>query len=262
MSTYVKGQDALAGLMEDNSTGSDNEFTPFNSGSTYNVKVLGKADLVKFYSYGVYKKTYSFVAKNGSTKDEYGNPVENLTCWDRAWKHYKDQSKKYRDKMDQEAYKYKPKERYMMGFYDIDTGELIVIDASKQQARTIYGTIKKNINKLDDLVFTLSKQGKSTNTEVSLDVMANVSNNKKMEAAGIDVSDDEKLTDVQQKNFDNAPEEFDEERFQGVLFEASDDQMIINLDKAGFDVGILGLEVPEVEEGEEGSDEVGDDLPF
>src|SRR5690606_6908933 len=250
MTDVLSGVDALDALQEDNS-GSDNEFSSFKSGTTYIVKVLGTADLISFYSYGIYKKVNSFVAKNPSKKNKKGFPVENLTPWDKAWKYHKDRSKDFNDKHGQEASKYRCKQRFAMGFFDLDSGEPIVIDVSKAQGQAIYSTIKKYEKKLDKLAFELSKQGSGQNTTVSLTPIIDM---------------DEDLTDKQKKNFENAPAEFDKSKFEGILYEMDEDEMVKALHDAGFDVTLIGYEVPSSEgEGEEAEpiEEIADDeLPF
>lgn len=252
MSNYAKGADALQALQATSDT-SDNKFSKFNSGTSYKVKVLGTADLVQFYSYGIYQKTHSFVAKNPSTKNERGLPIDNLTPWDMAYKYLYKEDEEYNSPNNAKAYQFRAKERYMLGFYDITEGDLIVVDLSKKQAQAVHPVIMANKDKLDSIVFTLSKSGSGTSTVVSLSVEENVANLAKMKAAGIDA--ETSITDKELENFTNAPKEFDTSRFDGVLFEADTDQMIINLDKAGFDVSKIGLEVPEIPEEDEKSTE-------
>ena len=234
MTKYQSGVDALNALNQsDEGGGSNAEFTPFKSGTTITVKVLGTADLISFYSYGIFKQVNSFVAKNPSKKSQRGNPVEDLTPWDKAWKYHADKSEEFGDHRSQEAYKYKPKQRFALGFIDLDSGEPIIVDLSKNQAQAVHGEILKRQERLDQYAFELTKQGQSMNTTVSLSL--------------IPVLDD--LTDKQQKNFENAPEEFDMSLFEGLLYEADEDEQIENLVRAGFDVNLIGLEAKAQEEG-------------
>ena len=271
MSEILSGADALDALTNDGGSGGSNaEFSSFKSGSTYVVKVVDPTAIMRFYSYGIFKKVNSFVAKNPSKKSRAGNPVENLTPWDKAWKMYADKSEKFGDDSSQEAYKYKPKERYAMAFYDLDSGEPIIIDFSKKQGQAVYAVINENRDKLGNLAFKLSKRGESTSTTVSLSPYVNVDHVQKMKQAGIEVDDD--LTDKQQANFDKAPEKYDENLFEGLLYEADEDEQIQLLAQAGFDVSLIGLEVPKGD-GKAGGDseeaapvdngEISDDdLPF
>src|SRR5699024_2692722 len=131
-----------------------------------------------------------------------------------------DKSDKFGDEHSQEAYKYRARQRFAMGFIDLDTGEPIIVDLSKNQAQAVHGEIMNRKERLDQFAFVLSKQGQGTGTTVSLSL--------------IPILDD--LTDEQRKNFDNAPAEFDMTLFDGLLYEADEDEQIENLIKAGFDI--------------------------
>ena len=82
--------------------------------------------------------------------------------------------------------------------------------------------------RLDQFAFELTKQGQGTSTSVSLSL--------------IPILDD--LTDVQRKNFDEAPKEFDMSLFEGLLYEMDDDEQVEKLIEVGFDVSLIGLEAP------------------
>lgn len=233
----LTGKDALNALNAGTDEGNSNEFSSFKSGTTYIVKVLGTTDLMTFDSYGIYKQVNSFVAKNPSKKSAKGYPVDNLTPWDKAWKYHKDKSEEFSDKHSQEASKYKPKQRFAMGFFDLDSGEQIVIDVSKKQAQALHGAIMKNEKRLGTFAFELSKEGEGKDTIVSLTPML------------------DELSDKQQKNFDNAPEEFDTSKFDGILYEMEEDEQVGKLVEAGFDVSLIGLEPPKQDEAAEAKDE-------
>lgn len=267
MADVLSGVDALNALNQsDNGEGA--EFAKFSSGTTYVVKVIGPADLISFYSYGIYKKVNSFVAERPSKKSKNGYPVDNLTPWDKAWRYHKDLSEDFNDHHGQEAGKYRPKQRFAMAFFDLDSGKPIIVDLSKKQGQAVYATINENKDKLDKMTFKLAKKGEGTNTTVSLTPYINVANVQKMKDAGIDV--DEDLTETQHKNFAEAPEKMPADLFEGLLYELNEDEQIKLLDEAGFDVSLIGLEVPAEDDeakpigpgsGESG-DITDDDLPF
>lgn len=234
----LTGIDALNALKSGGDNNSNNEFSSFKSGTKYIVKVLGTADLMQFDSYGIFKVLNSFVAKNPSKKSANGYPVDDYTPFDLAWKYHKDLSEERTDEHSQEAGKYRAKQRFAMGFFDLDSGEEIVIDVSKKQAQALHGAIMKNEKRIDTFAFELAKEGSGTDTVVSLMPML----------------DD--LTGEQQNNFDEAPEGFDTARFDGILFEMDDDEQIEKLVELGFDVSLIGLEaaakdgLPAKEQGE------------
>src|SRR5690625_4264738 len=203
MTKFQAGADALDVLNQtDEGGGNTQEFAGFKSGTKYIVKVLGTSDLITFYSYGIFKQVNSFVAKNPSKKSRNGFPVENLTPWDKAWKYHADLSEEFGDKHSQESYKYRPKQRFALGFIDLDTGDPIIIDLSKNQAQAVHGVIKRSEKRLDRMAFELEKSGQSTSTVVSLTPMF-----------------EEDLTEKQAKNFEGAPKEFDMTLFDGLLYE-------------------------------------------
>lgn len=255
MTAELTGIDALDALNDEGGNGGQrNEFNSFSSGTTYKVKVLGTADLMMYYGYSVFKKVNTFVAKNPSKKTKNGYPIDNLTPWDKAYLYHKELSKDFSDKHGQEAGKYRPKQRFAFGFYDLTSGELIVVDLTKNQGQAIYKTIKKYEKKLDKMAFELSKDGQSTSTTVSLSPIIDL---------------DEDLTDKEKANFEKAPKEFDKARFDGILFEYDEDEMVQKLIEAGFDVSLIGLEKPEAKaEGtgggttSEATDLDGEEFPF
>jgi len=232
--------DVLDLLYTDNSGTTNNEFTSFKSGSKFYVKVLGDRDIKPFYSYGIFNVVNSFVPEKQPKRDKYGNPIDDLTPWDMAYKYHKDKSTDWTDEHSQEASKYRARLRFAMGFYDLTSGEQIVIDVSKNQAQAIHGVIKKFSGRLDKMAFELAKTGKGTSTTVSLTPV---------------MFPEEDLTDEQRANLDKAPEEFDQSKFEGINYEASYDEQVENLIKAGFDISLIGLKPPTKEAEEDGNEE-------
>lgn len=248
MTQFTSGTEALDALNAVNEGGSGAEFTSFKSGSTIAVKVLGQADLITFYSYGIFKQVNSFVAAVPSKKSANGYPIDNYTPWDKAWKYHKDLSTEFSDAHGQEAGKYRPKQRFAMGFFDLTTGEPIIIDVSKNQAQAIHGVIKRNEKRLDKMAFELTKQGTSTSTTVSLTPVT---------------FPDEDLTDVQRANLEKAPEGFDMTLFDGLLFEVDEAEQIKLLTQAGFDVKLIGLSpATDADAAESTEDDAEEPLPF
>lgn len=249
----IKGREALSAIASSES-GEKFEFTPFKSGTVLNVRAYQDACAIE-YVYGIYDPTDkehnvpSFVAQNPSIKSSRGFPTDNLTCWDKAFKYYKDQSKDYTDEMAKLANRYKAKMRVAFGFYDLDKEAPIIIDLSQSQASII-------INKLDSLIkdgenlaelsFKLEKSGKGLDTVVIFDLHTRA---KEKQYA-------DKIT--------NAPEEFDDKLFDNLFYVNDENKMLKLLVKAGFDVTLIGLEAPVIEEdlNTGGLDLEEDDLPF
>src|SRR5690606_41348331 len=103
-----------------------------------------------------------------------------------------------------------------------------------------HSAIKKCERRLGKLAFELTKQGTCTNTTVSLTPV-------------LDMEED--LTDKQRANFDKAPAEFDKALFEGLWYEADEAEQVELLDKAGFDVTLIGYDRPKAGgSGTEGAD--------
>jgi hypothetical protein len=246
MTQYQSGADALNSLNASNDGGgSKAEFASFKTGTTFKVRVLGTADLIRFYSYGIFKKVNSFVAKNPSVRNAKGFAESNFTPWDLASNYYADLRKQAEDagqtaKVEQykaEAAKYRAKERFAFGFIDLTTGAPIIVDLSKNQAKSVHAVIKKYEAKLGKLAFELSKTGESTSTVVSLSPIIDM---------------DEDLSDKEREHFAKADgTTFDMALFEGLLYEADEKEMTENLVAAGFDIALIGLSLgaTEVDEG-------------
>lgn len=228
----LMGDDALNAL--DTGTGEkvNNEFTYLKSGSSFVVKVPGLA-VISAYVYGNFEnpKIYSFVAENESKKTDKGFPIDNLTPFDKAYIHYKDQSNDWQDEMSAKANVYRPEQKFTFGFYDLDEGKPIMVEFTRNQALVIRDSITKNQRYLDKLAFTLSKQGRARDTTVSLSVIPML----------------DELTEKQRKNFEELPEDFDESNFENLYYVADEDEQIDRLIKAGFDISLIGLEPPKKE---------------
>jgi hypothetical protein len=238
MTQFQSGADALNALNAVNEGGGNKaEFASLKSGSSYKVRVLGTADLIRFYSYGIFKKVNSFVAKNPSVKNAKGFPTDNLTPWDKASKYYQDLKFKAQDEGNaaaekengELAYQFRVKERFALGFIDLATGEPIIVDLSKKQAQGVHAVIKKNEKKLGKVAFELSKTGSGQQTTVMLSLLFDL---------------DEDLDDKERKNFEAYEgKEFDMALFDGLLYEADDKEMTESLVAAGFDISLIGLSI-------------------
>lgn len=254
MTQYQTGADALAALTATNeSGGSGMEFTSFKSGSNFKVRVMGAADLITFRSYGIYKQISSFVAKTPSVYSAKGFPESNLTPWDKASEYYSklafdaegdaDKQKELRT----EASKYRGKQRFALGFIDLDTGTPIIIDLSKKQAQAVHTVIKKNEKKLGTKAFELEKTGSDTSTQVIM--------------SPLDLDD---LTDKQQAKFAEWDgKAFDPQLFEGLLYEADETEQLRLLTQAGFNNALIGYgdaTPTQIETGDKIPDE--EELPF
>jgi hypothetical protein len=245
--SYKKGAAALGALTQQNGGGNKSEITSFKSGTTLKVRVKGTEDLLQYYNYGVYKKVNSFVPKNPATRNEKGFIIGNPTPWDQASQYYFDLAKKTSndtesEKLKVEGRKYKASEKFLMGFYDLEQGKDIVVDLTKAQALAVYEIILEYSEVDEDgkpipdgdhlfktMAFKLSKKGESTGTTVSLTPIISV---------------EKGLSESERENFKkSADQQFNQELFDGVLYEADEKQQIENLVAAGFDITLIGLKI-------------------
>ena len=171
--TIVKGLSALNLLSDDGqeSTGFENKFSHLKSGESRIVRVLSLENVVAVPTYSIFKKVNTFKPKDEPELTAKDYPRSNLTPFDKAWKYHNDLSEKFGDEHSQEAYKYRVKRRFAIGFYDLDEKKCIVIDFSKNQAIEIFDFLTKNEKKLDKKAFEISKTGSGTQTKVSLNIL-------------------------------------------------------------------------------------------
>lgn len=257
---YKTGAAALGSLQSGGNDGAPKaEIAKFSSGTTYKVRVKGTEDLLSYHNYGVYKKVHSFVPKNPAERNERGFITGNPTPWDKAAQYYYDKANAEsdavkKDELQKEGYKYRGKEKFLLGFNNLETGEDFVVDLTKQQALDVYAVITKYEKRLGKIAFELSKTGASTATKVSLSPI-------------IDMEED--LSDAERANFAKADQPFNADIFDGILFEADEKTQIENLVAAGFDISLIGLSIGGQSQGESEVTEIGEgndlddgDLPF
>lgn len=254
----VKGAGALGALEAEQDSGEKAEFTPFKSGTVLKVRVKSTEDLARYYNYGVFKVVNSFTPAEPAERNGKGFIVEGTeTPWDLAAKYHQDRANQARsvgdtateDDEKEAARLYRGTEKYIVGFYDLESGKDIVIDLTRNQAKIVFAAIKKYSKKLDKLAFEISKSGSSTSTTVSFSPIIDM---------------DEDLTDKERAAFDKvAGEAFNDSLFDGVLYEASKAEQVELLTKAGFDVSKIGLTAEKQAETDDGSIDIDEkELPF
>lgn len=263
MSQFKFGMDAIE---ESNGAGgggkANNDFAKLQAGTTLKVKLVGLNAVMRYFGYGVYKRVNTFIAANPSDRDGKGFVSGNHTPWDLASKHYYDQAFKLLDGIEDkdeikavkdgakykalssEGYKYAGKQRYAIGFIDLEVGKEIVLDfTAKQFNEVIKPALVKYDSKRDKVAFEIAKDGAGTNTKISL-------------APVLDMDDETEITAKERANFDKfVGKEFDLKKFEGLLFEANEKQQIENLVAAGFDITLIGLSIGATDGGKSGESE-------
>lgn len=250
MTQFQTGAEAIGSLIGGNGGGSNKEKVEFTrlGEEPIKVRVKGPFDLMRYFAYGVHKQVNTFIAKNPPTYNKDGFASGNLTPWDKASDYYYKLAQKEPDKSAKRlelsalGYRFRAKPRYIMGFYDLESGKDIIVDFTKNQAMAVYSTIREYVeldkqgNVIDggeheiyDMAFKLSKKGSGTNTTGSLAPIINLSKG---------------LTAEEQANLEaSAGQPFDTTMFDGVLYEMDEEEMTKSLVKADFDISILGLTI-------------------
>jgi hypothetical protein len=251
MSQFKFGMEAIE---ESNGAGgggkANNDFAKLPAGTTLKVKLVGLNAVMRYFGYGVYKRVNTFIAEKPSDRNDKGFVAANHTPWDLASKHYYDQAFKLiegiEDKdeikavkdgakykaLSSEGYKYSGKQRYAIGFIDLEVGKEIVLDfTAKQFNEVIKPALIKYDAKRDKVAFEIAKDGAGTNTKITLSPV-------------LDMDDETEITAKERANFDKfVGKEFDLKKFEGLLFEADEKMMIENLVAAGFDITLIGLNI-------------------
>lgn len=241
------GNEAYSSLTEKVSTaatGDIKKFTYLKSGEPAKiVKALPPEQIAAYDSYSVFGKVNSFEAEKPSIKNARGYAVEDLTSWDLASKYYQDQVAELIEKgkskdddevkaLRNEAAKYRSRRRYIVPFVDLNTGELIYVDFSKNQMKNVNSIVEKLHAKdqLNKRPFELEKTGEGRDTVVSLTPIL-----------------DDELTEEQLKWLKDVDITKQEPDFEGLTFVCDEAQQIEKLIEAGFDVKLIGLDPNAVE---------------
>ncbi|MBC1815598.1 hypothetical protein [Listeria seeligeri] len=235
---------ALRGATQEGAGSSERStFTSLKSGSTFLVKALPLENIAAYDSYGIFKKVNSFEAEKPSIKNARGYATDELTPWDLASKYYQDKANELveagKGKEDAEvkplrtkASEYRSKRKYIVPFIDLESGEVIYIDFTKNQAEAVISVIEKYEEKgrLETTPLELSKKGQKTDTKVSLTATF-----------------EEDLSETAAKNFKELTAENVTVNFEGLTFLADEKTQIESLIASGFDVSLIDLEVPETD---------------
>jgi hypothetical protein len=120
-----------------------------------------------------------------------------------------------------------PKKRYVFALADIDTGEIRVWDASKNQAKGLIKQIEEYAEDIDEVAFNFKRTGTGRDTAYSLNPILRLKGD-----------DQEKF-----HKFDGV--EVDDSIFNAVLVPRSYEQQVESLKSAGFPVELLKGKVGE-----------------
>lgn len=159
---FTRGNTAIQSALSESggNGGRASTFASFKSGSSYKVRINSLDDVVGYEAASVFKVFDT-------------TPVEKRSLYHKAAellyldaKNAKDESTA--EAIRKQAYLVKPKPRYILAAIDLETGEKLYVDLTKNQAKAVIAVVQKKAKKLDSLAFELSKTGESTSTAVSL----------------------------------------------------------------------------------------------
>lgn len=190
-----KGIAAVEAALAEESNRPQKVLFPLKSGTSVKVRVPSAEDIVEVWMHSVYDV---FLSTPCMKNDYYDQAAEIL------YKDAKGQPDEQAKETRRIAGLLKAKPRYLMGFFNLDNGQPIIIDLSKKQAQGVLAPINKYEKKLDKLAFELSKTGSGQSTTVTLNVL---------------IDPDEDLNDEQRKHFDEtAGKPFPEEIYGNCLY--------------------------------------------
>lgn len=203
--------------------------TKVQNGKTLRVRALPTA-VVKYFCHSVYKSFYSTPCTKPMGKEDLYDKVCDLLYKDAKEAEEGGASAEDVKAIRDRAYAIKAKERYMIGFINLDTGLPIIVDLTATQGRDVIAVMEKYKKKIDKYAFEITKIGSSTDTKIQFSIV-------------LDAEDD--LKPAQFEQFEKTlGYEFDMEAF-GKVFGINDEaQQIEDIIAFGFDISRLGLEKP------------------
>lgn len=159
---FTRGSSAIqSALAETGGNGGRGvSFASFRPGSTFKIRINSLEDVVGYEAanmFGIFDTT----------------PVERNSLYQKAAELLYQDAKKAKDAsssdaLRKQAFLYKPKPRYILGAIDLETGEKLFVDLTKNQAKLIISIIQKKQKKLGQIGFELNKSGEGQSTVVSL----------------------------------------------------------------------------------------------
>lgn len=144
----VKGLNAIEKLNETKEN-SKNALRYLKAGDSIIVSVPSTEEVAQVFVHGVFGV---FNSCQCTKEDLYDKAVDYL--YSKANEETNEEIKKdLKDK----AYQLKAKPRFLFGFHDLETGEPLLIDASKKQGQSLFSIISEYKDELNQYAFKLSK---------------------------------------------------------------------------------------------------------
>lgn len=242
---FTRGNTAIQSALSESggNGGRASTFASFKSGSSYKVRINSLDDVVGYEAASVFKVFDT-------------TPVEKKSLYHKAAELLYQDAKNAKDESTSEAirkqaYLVKPKPRYILAAIDLETGEKLYVDLTKNQAKAVIAVVQKKAKKLDSLAFELAKTGESTSTAVSLTQL-----------------DEDELDAKELENFGKSKGiEFADEDFEALLQYKGEDEQLDDLYQFDRKLADRVAGKPSVNASPTQTDEPGpavdeDDLPF
>ena len=221
----VKGLNAIEKLNETKES-TKNALRYLKAGDSVVVSVPSTEEVAQVYTHGVFGV---FNSCQCTKEDLFDQAVDYLYSQANVETN-EDKKKELKDK----AYQLKAKPRFLFGFYDLETGEPLLIDASKKQGQSLFSIISEYKEELGSYAFKLSKADGGV---LSLTPIL------------------KGLTATQKENFEKTKGvELDGTLYEKAIFKRDTNGQIEDLKKFGFDVSLI-IDTPQAETN-------GEDLPF
>lgn len=226
--TIVKGLNAIEKLSETKET-TKNALRYVKAGESIVVGIPSTEEVAQVFVHNVFGVFNSCLC---TKEDLFDKAVDYLYSKANA-----ETDEEVKKDLKDKAYQLKAKPRFLFGFYDLETGEPILIDASKKQGQSLFGIISEYREELGQYAFKLSKA----------------------EGGGMSLTPILKgLTDTQKKNFEETKgKEIDAKLYENAIYRRDHAGQLEDLKKFGFDISLI-TDAPK----QENFDITEDDLPF
>lgn len=147
--TVLKGMSAIGKLQEKNEGGRKNALKYLKAGDSLTVSIPSTEEVAQVFIHNVFGV---FNSCKCTREDMYDKAVDHLYSLANA---EKDEAKK--KELKDQAYQLKAKAKYLFGFHNLETGEPVLIEASKKQGQSLYAIINEYAEELGSYAFKLTK---------------------------------------------------------------------------------------------------------
>ena len=148
--TVLKGMNAISKLNEKNEGGArKNALKYMKAGESLTVSIPSTEEVAQVFIHNVFGV---FNSCKCTREDMYDKAVDHLYSLAN-----KEQDEAKKKELKEQAYQLKAKAKYLFGFHHLDTGEPVMIEASKKQGQSLYAIINEYKEELSSYAFKLSK---------------------------------------------------------------------------------------------------------